>query len=149
MDWNLFFEQMLTAFVTIIVALIPVAVPIVLNRLFDKWGALADTERRKAVISAMVNGLVGALSQRGFKQGDVVPADVQAEVLVEAAEYTRKTVPDTLKKLGVPQENLVDLAKTHLPQVLGTFGPLGSVIGTIGAAVIDAVDGDQAKRPGA
>jgi hypothetical protein len=141
MSWNDFFMQLLTAFVTIVVAFIPIAVPIVLNRLFDKWGAVADTERRKAVIAAVVNGLVGALSQRGFKQGDVVPHAVQEQVLHEATTYTQKTVPDTLKKLGVPLENLPSLAKTHLPQVLGTFGPLGTVIGTIGAAVIDAADG--------
>jgi hypothetical protein len=145
MTWNDFFTQLLTAFVTVLVALIPVVVPIVLTRLFDKWGAVADGERRKAVIAAVVNGLVGALAQRGYKQGDAVPHAVQQQVLQEAATYTQQTVPDTLKKLGVPLENLLSLAKTHLPQVLGTFGPLGTVIGTIGAAVIDAADGPNKR----
>jgi hypothetical protein len=146
MDWNAFLTNLLTAFVTIIVALIPVVVPIVLNRLFDKWGAVADTERRKALIDAVTNGLIKALDTQGIKKDQPISEAEKLKAVRDAADYAARTVPETIKKLGVPRENLAELAKSHLPQVLGTFGPVGSVIGTIGSAVIDAVDGDKQMR---
>jgi hypothetical protein len=146
MDWNTFLTNLLTAFVTIIVAMIPVVVPLVLNRLFDKWGAVADTERRKALIDAVTNGLIKALDNQGIKKDQPITEAEKLKAIREAADYAARTVPDTIKKLGVPRENLTELAKSHLPQVLGTFGPVGAVIGTIGAAVIDAVDGPGKTR---
>jgi hypothetical protein len=148
MDWNEFFNNLLTAFVTIIVAMIPVVVPLILNRLFDKWGAVADTERRRALIDAVTNGLIKALDGQGIKKDQPISEAEKLKAVQEAADYAAKTVPDTIKKLGVPHENLAELAKSHLPQVLGTFGPVGTIIGTVGAAVIDAVDGPANQRKG-
>jgi hypothetical protein len=146
MDWNLLITNLLTAVVTIIVALIPVAVPIVLNRLFDKWGAVADTERRKALTTAIVNGLIQSLDTRGIKKDQPLTSEEKLGTIADAADYAAKTVPQTIKKLGVREENLIELARSHLPQVLGTFGPAGALIGAVGAAVLDAVDGKQAKQ---
>lgn len=145
MDWSALLNGILSVAVTSVGLMIPLFLPPLALKLMDKLGADADVNRRQAVITALVNGLVGALSSRGFKKGDVIPRLAEVEVLAEAAAYARQTVPGTLKKLGVPESNLVDIAKTHLPQVLGTFGPLGTLIGGIGAAVIDLADGSERK----
>ncbi|MBB3020626.1 hypothetical protein FHR70_003712 [Microvirga lupini] len=134
MDWNSMLNDLWNIAITIITLMIPIIVPPLVIKLLDKLGADADANRRQAVINAFINGLIGALASRGFKAGDVIPPEVKARVLAETAGYVKQTVPDTLKKLGVPDGNLVDIANTHLPQVLGQFGPAGALIGTMLAA---------------
>jgi len=140
-------DRLITIGTAVIVALIPIAVPIAMNRLLDKWGVEADAERRKALATAIVNGLIQALHTRGIKRDDLPAQEHKAAVINDAAEYAAKTVPGTIKKLGVPHENLAAIATAYLPQVLGAFGPVGAVIGTIGAAALDAID-HQPERPG-
>lgn len=146
MDWSTILNDIWSLAVTALALMIPLFVPTLVMKLLDKLGADADANRRQALITAIINGLIGALAARGVKRGDVIPSSIQAEVLAETADYARQTVPQTIKKLGVPEANLVDIAKTHLPQVLGTFGPLGAILGGFGAAMIDVMDGPDKPR---
>lgn len=112
---------------TIVLALIPVTVPIVLKKLFDKWGATADQARREAVTTAIVSGLTQALDKRGRKadDGGLSPEGRQA-IANEAAAYAKLTVPDTIRKLEITDGNLPKLAMARIPIVLKSLSPVST-----------------------
>jgi hypothetical protein len=131
MTWDSVLNDVWNLAVTILTIMIPFILPPLLIKLLDKLGADADANRRNAFITAVVNGLVGFLASRGYKKGDEVPIAVQMEAAIAAADYAAKTVPDTIKKLGVDRTNLPDIAAKQLPQVLGQFGPIAAQIGAV------------------
>lgn len=136
MPWNDLYEVLLG----IILALIPIIVPLLVNRVLDKLKVEADEGRRRALNEALINGIAFVTDNLGLT-GQKHLTDLEKEAIASgAATYAREKVPDTIKKLGVPTDSLLDLAKARLPQVLGLFGPAGAVAGLATQIAIEAVE---------
>lgn len=136
MPWNDLYEVLLG----IILALIPIVVPLVVNRVLDKLKVEADEGRRRALNEALINGIAFATDRMGLTGQKHLTASEKDAVSRDAAAYAAEKVPDTIKKLGVPTDSLLDLAKARLPQVLGLFGPAGAVAGLATQIAIEAVE---------
>lgn len=118
MDWSQILSPALQAAVTVAVALIPIATPIVLNKLFDKWGATSDVPRREAVVTAIVAGLTLAIDRRGLRNREAIDIGTKEALAQEAADYAKKMLPDTIRKLSIPDENLPTIALTRIPDAM-------------------------------
>lgn len=147
---------LLDILITVIALMIPVVVPILTKRLFDWLGAAADAEYRKAISDALVNGLAEALASRRKTVGDSLTPGERTAVILDAADYVARNLPETVRKLGVSKDQLQDNALARLPQVLGQVigtvgtvvgGPAGAPVGTIAGHVAGAALEAAAKPP--
>lgn len=122
----------------LIIAIIPVVVPLLTRRLLEKWGVEADDLRRRALDEALINGIAYVTDRAGLTKKQDLTLEERAMIAEGAASYALDKVPDTIKKLGVPEGNLFDLAIARLPQVLGLFGPAGAVAGIAAQVAVNA-----------
>lgn len=77
-------------------------------------GIKASDAARERIQSAAMTGVNLGLAKVGDKLGDFT-VDVKSEVLAEAAQWVQRSVPDSLKRLGITEDDVRQLVESKLP----------------------------------
>lgn len=98
----------------VLITMLTAGAPLLMKRLWDVLGVERDSQLRPAVEQALQNGIRRALAKHGIQSLEGLDGQWHDLIASEAAEYAKRTVPTSLRKLKVRSDNLPELARARM-----------------------------------